>query len=144
MVTKTKGMGELFREVINKDLCALCGACIGDCPYTVFYRGKIRMLDFCNREEGHCYEYCPRTHTDLDAINNKLFGVPFSGAETGIVKDVFMARSTDAKVRSRAQYGGTVTTLLLPIDERAQTVLTAEEWGGKLATMPEDFERRIH
>ena len=113
MVTKTKGMSELFKEVINKDLCALCGACIGDCPYTVFYRGKIRMLDLCTREEGHCYEYCPRTHTDLDAINNKLFGVPFSGAEIGSVKEVFMARSKDAKVRSAAQYGGTVTSLLL-------------------------------
>ena len=113
MVTKTKGMAELFKEVINKDLCALCGACIGDCPYTVFYRGKIRMLDLCTREEGHCYEYCPRTHTDFDAINNKLFGVPFSGAKTGTVKDVFMARSKDAKVRSKAQYGGAVTSLLL-------------------------------
>jgi len=113
MVTKTKGMGELFKEVIDKGLCTLCGACIGDCPYTVFYRGKIRMLDFCNREEGHCYEYCPRTFTGLDAINSKLFGVPFSGAEIGTVKEVFMARSTDAKVRSVAQYGGTVTSLLL-------------------------------
>ncbi len=113
MVTKTKGMGELFKEVINKDLCALCGACIGDCPYTVFYRGKIRMLDLCTREEGHCYGYCPRTRTDLDAINNRLFGVPFSGAEIGTVKEVFMARSKDAKVRSGAQYGGTVTSLLL-------------------------------
>jgi coenzyme F420 hydrogenase subunit beta len=113
MVTKTKGMGELFKEVIDKGLCTLCGACIGDCPYTVFYHGKIRMLDFCNREEGHCYEYCPRTHTDLDEISNKLLGVPFDGAEIGTVKDVFMARSKDAKVRSQAQYGGTVTTLLL-------------------------------
>lgn len=113
MVTKIKGMGELFKEVIDKGLCTLCGACIGDCPYTVFYRGKIRMLDLCNREEGHCYEYCPRTHTDLDSISNKLLGVPFTGAEIGSVKDVFMARSKDAKVRSKAQYGGTVTTLLL-------------------------------
>ncbi|MCX5993096.1 MAG: Coenzyme F420 hydrogenase/dehydrogenase, beta subunit C-terminal domain [Chloroflexi bacterium] len=113
MVTKTKGMGELFKEVIDKGLCTLCGACIGDCPYTVFYRGKIRMLDFCTREEGHCYEYCPRTSTDLDAISNNIFGVPFSGAEIGTVKDVFMARSKDAKVRSGAQYGGTVTSLLL-------------------------------
>jgi len=113
MVTRTKGMGELFKEVINKGLCTLCGACVGDCPYTVFYRGKIRMLDLCTREEGHCYGYCPRTYTDLDAINNKLFGVPFSGAEIGAVKEVFMARSKDVKVRSGAQYGGTVTSLLL-------------------------------
>jgi coenzyme F420 hydrogenase subunit beta len=106
-------MGELFKEVIDKGLCALCGACIGDCPYTVFYRGKIRMLDFCTRGEGRCYEYCPRTHTGLDALSSKLLGVPFSGAEIGTVKDVFMARSKDAKVRAGAQYGGTVTSLLL-------------------------------
>jgi coenzyme F420 hydrogenase subunit beta len=113
MVTKTKGMGELFKEVINKDLCALCGACIGDCPYTVFYRGRIRMLDFCNREEGHCYEYCPRTQTDFDALSNNLLNAPFDGAEIGTIKEIFMSRSKDAKVRANAQYGGTVTTLLL-------------------------------
>ena len=134
MVTKTKGMTELFKEVINRDLCALCGACIGDCPYTVFYRGKIRMLDLCTREEGHCYGYCPRTHTDFDAINNKLFGAPFDGAETGTVKEVFMARSKDAKVRSKAQYGGAVTTLLLLALESGliNAAITTKTGGDKL------------
>jgi coenzyme F420 hydrogenase subunit beta len=112
MVTRTKGVGDLFKEVIDKGLCTVCGACIGDCPYMVFYRGKIRMLDLCNRTEGHCYEYCPRTFTDLDAISNKIQGIPYSGDEIGSVKRVVMARATDSKTRAKAQYGGTVSTLL--------------------------------
>ena len=136
MVTRTKGMAELFKEVINKDLCALCGACIGDCPYTVFYRGKIRMLDLCTREEGHCYGYCPRTHTDFDELNSKMFGAPFSGAEIGSVKEVFMARSKDARVRSAAQYGGTVTSLLLLALEngRIDAAVTTRTGDDKLPT----------
>jgi len=112
MTTKTKGMAELFKEVINRGLCTLCGACIGDCPYTVFYRGKIRMIDFCNREEGHCYEYCPRTPTVLDDISRMIFGIPYCDEELGTVREIMMARTTDKKIRSRGQYGGTVTTLL--------------------------------
>jgi len=112
MVTKTKGMGELFKEVIDQELCTSCGACVGDCPYTVFYKGKIRMLDFCNRAEGHCYEYCPRTFTDMDTISNRILGTPYSGSEMGTVKDIFMARAKDVRVRKKAQYGGTVSTLL--------------------------------
>jgi coenzyme F420 hydrogenase subunit beta len=112
MVTATKGMKELYNEVINSGLCAVCGACVGDCPYSVFYKGKIRMLDYCNRSEGHCYEYCPRTYTDLDAISKKVHGVQYAGDEIGVVKDIFRARSKDKKVLSKAQYGGVVTTLL--------------------------------
>jgi coenzyme F420 hydrogenase subunit beta len=112
MVTKTKGIGDLFKEVIDKGLCTLCGACVGDCPYVVFYRGKIRMLDFCNRTEGHCYEYCPRTFTDLDAISGKIHGTPYTGDELGTVRQVIMARAGDAKTRTKGQYGGTVSALL--------------------------------
>lgn len=112
MVTKTKGIGDLFKEVIDKGLCTVCGACVGDCPYVVFYRGKIRMLDFCNRTEGHCYEYCPRTFTDLDAISDKIHGMPYSGDEIGTVRKVLMARAGDSKTRMKAQYGGTVSALL--------------------------------
>ncbi len=112
MVAKIKGIGDLFKEVIDKGLCTVCGACVGDCPYVVFYRGKIRMLDLCNRTEGHCYEYCPRTFTDLDAISNKIYGAPYAGDEIGTVKKVLMARAGDSKTRAKAQYGGTVSALL--------------------------------
>jgi len=112
MVTKTKGIGDLFKEVIDKGLCTVCGACVGDCPYVVFYRGKIRMLDLCNRTEGHCYEYCPRTFTDLDALSNKMYDAPYAGDEIGTVRQIVMARAGDAKTRTKGQYGGTVSALL--------------------------------
>jgi coenzyme F420 hydrogenase subunit beta len=112
MATKTKGIGDLFKEVIDKGLCTVCGACVGDCPYVVFYRGKIRMLDFCNRTEGHCYEYCPRTFTDMDAISSQMHGTPYKGDEIGTVRQVVMARAGDGNTRRKGQYGGTVSALL--------------------------------
>jgi len=112
MATKTKGIGDLFKEVIDKGLCTVCGACVGDCPYVVFYRGKIRMLDFCNRTEGHCYEYCPRTFTDMDAISSQMHGAPYRGDEIGTVRQVVMARAGDGNTRRKGQYGGTVSALL--------------------------------
>jgi coenzyme F420 hydrogenase subunit beta len=118
MTTNIKGMGELFKEVINAGLCAVCGACVGDCPYTVFYRGRISMTDFCTRTEGHCYEYCPRTHTVLDDISRMVFDAPYADSEIGIYKEILISRAKDKKIKNKGQYGGTVTALLtLALDE---------------------------
>jgi coenzyme F420 hydrogenase subunit beta len=110
--TKVKDHKELFNEVVEAGFCALCGACTGGCPYLVSYKGRIVLLDNCTQSEGQCYEYCPRTHTDMDAISQQLFGVPYSEDELGTTREVLMARSTDTRIKERAQYGGTVTTLL--------------------------------
>ena len=69
-------------------------------------------LDNCTLSEGQCYKYCPRTYTNMDAISQQVFGVPYSEDELGATKEVLIARSTDAQIREKAQYGGTVTTLL--------------------------------
>ena len=112
MLTAIKSVKELLDEVIKPGLCDVCGACVGDCPYMVFYKGKIRLLDLCTRTEGHCYEYCPRTYTDMDAISHTVFGKSYAGNEIGEYREVFIARATDARVRAKAQYGGTVSALL--------------------------------
>lgn len=112
MDIQVKGWKELFHEVIDKGLCTLCGACTGGCPFLVSHRGRIVLLDNCTLSEGQCYKYCPRTYTDMDAISQQVFGVPYSEAELGTAKQVLMARSRDANTRQRAQYGGTVTALL--------------------------------
>jgi coenzyme F420 hydrogenase subunit beta len=120
MVTKDKGCKELIGEVIETGLCTLCGACTGHCPYLDYYKGRIALLDNCTRtDEAQCYEYCPRTHIDMDTISKKIFGTPYTEDEIGSVKDVLMARATDTIVRKYAQYGGTVTALLsLALTER--------------------------
>src|SRR4030042_3171149 len=110
MAIKTKGCQELVTEVIETGLCALCGACTGNCPYLAYHNGRVALLDNCTRtDEAQCYEYCPRTYIDMDAISQKIFGTPYAENEMGTVKEVFMARATDTIVKKKAQYGGTVT-----------------------------------
>lgn len=112
MVSKVKGYKELISEVINQNLCCLCGACVGGCPYLVSYKGRIVKLNDCTLQEGQCYQYCPRTLTDMDALSQHIFGVSYEGDALGTIKKVMMARSTDEAIKAKAQYGGTVTTLL--------------------------------
>jgi len=113
MATKAKGCKELFSEVIETGLCALCGACTGSCPYLVYYKGRMALLDNCTRtDEAQCYEYCPRTYIDMNVISQKIFGTPYDDSEIGTAKEVVTARATDASVREKAQYGGVVTALL--------------------------------
>ena len=109
---EVKGSEQLSEEVVDAGLCTLCGACAGGCPYRVSYKGRIVLLDNCTLSEGQCYQYCPRTYTDMDAISQKIFGVRLSDDEVGIVREIFLARSTDAEIHERGQDGGTVTTLL--------------------------------
>ncbi len=96
-------------------MCTLCGACAGACPYLVTYKGKVIRTDKCILTEGQCYQYCPRTRTDIDAIYQRIFGVPYDEDKlgTGYVRDVFLARSTDKDILKKAQDGGVVTALLL-------------------------------
>jgi coenzyme F420 hydrogenase subunit beta len=112
MNTLAKGAKELFTEVIDKGLCAYCGACTGGCPYLTAYSGRIVLLDNCTLTDGQCYQYCPRTYTDMDAVSQRIFGLPYSGDDIGTTQHVLMARSTNPRIKKRAQYGGTVTTLL--------------------------------
>jgi len=103
---------KLRKEVIDEGLCPFCGGCAGGCPYLAQYKGRIVQLDHCTLSEGDCYQYCPRTYADIDAVSQKIFGVPFSGDGIGIAREVFLARSIDAEVREKAGDGGAVTALL--------------------------------
>ena len=113
MVSTTKGWKNLLTEVIENGLCTLCGACSGFCPYLTYYKGRIVVLDNCDRvSDTQCYEYCPRTFTDLDALSQTVFGSSYTVEPIGQAKKVVIARSGDDQIRARAQYGGVVTTVL--------------------------------
>jgi coenzyme F420 hydrogenase subunit beta len=111
MSPEIMGCQQLRAEVIDRDLCALCGACVGMCPYLVAYKGRVVALDDCNVGRGRCYAFCPRTATDLDLASDAAFGAPYDAGPIGTVKDVLMARAAGDGVRSRGQYGGTVSAL---------------------------------
>lgn len=114
--TVIKAQQRLYNDVIASGLCVLCGACVGQCPYLHVnsLRGSVRLLDPCQLEKGRCYEQCPRTITDMDVLYKGIFGVPYDKNKIGIgiVKDIFLGRSTDREIIKKGQDGGVVTTLL--------------------------------
>jgi len=118
VTTQVKGGLSLRADVIDRGLCANCGACVGMCPYLVAYRGRIVALDDCAVEQGRCYAFCPRTATDLDAASEAVFGASFDDGPIGRVAEVLMARAAREDVRAKAQYGGTVSALVAFAIER--------------------------
>ncbi len=112
MIQEIKGQQQLRADVIDRGLCALCGACSGMCPYLVAHRGHMVALDDCVVERGRCHAFCPRTSTDLDVVSKAAFGAPFDVSAVGRVGQVLMTRATREDVRSKAQYGGTVSALV--------------------------------
>lgn len=128
---KARGQKELREKVLNTGLCTHCGACVNLCPYAVAHRDKVILLDSCDREEGRCYAFCPRTPTDLEALRKKLFDPQDLTPEVGALKGFYLVRSADPEIRSAAQHGGTVTTLVsLALEEgMIDTAVLAD--GGK-------------
>jgi coenzyme F420 hydrogenase subunit beta len=112
MKMEIKGPQDLEKNVMQADLCALCGACLGLCPYLRAYRGKVVLTDSCNLTQGRCYAFCPRTPTDLEALSRQTFGKPYSRDPLGEYRRVVMARSQDKTVLAKAQYGGLASTLV--------------------------------
>jgi coenzyme F420 hydrogenase subunit beta len=69
-------------------------------------------MDSCPVTDSRCAQFCPRTGVDLDLIASHCFGAGYSGEPLGQAREVIIARSKEPGVRERAQYGGTVSTLM--------------------------------
>ena len=108
----SKACLQLEEKVMSRDLCTLCGACVGMCPYIVAYQGRVLVRDECDLSEGRCSAFCPRISLDLNELSRLVFGIPYGWEAMGSVSRIFMARSSDRTVRTRAQDAGTVTSLM--------------------------------
>jgi coenzyme F420 hydrogenase subunit beta len=100
------------------------------CPYLVAHRGRIVALDDCAVDQGRCHAFCPRTATDLDEASDAVFGAPFDAGPIGRVAEVVMARAASGDVRSKTQYGGSVSALVAFAIERGlidSAVLTGSD-----------------
>jgi coenzyme F420 hydrogenase subunit beta len=102
----------LKKEVLEAGLCTGCGACVGLCPYQVIYHDRTVQLHPCDLENGKCYDYCPRTSTDLQKLRNLLFDPADLMPEVGALKGYYFCRATDPELCKDAQHGGTVTALM--------------------------------
>ena len=109
-----KSFDDLYKEVIKKNLCHVCGACIVACPFDVFFvreetlnRYELHELEviasiYNSIEElcehcGFCYYNCPVTSFNLDAVEKKLFG-QVSADALGHFIGAYMARATDKHI----------------------------------------------
>lgn len=108
-----KGLDELQAEVQQADLCTGCGMCVGLCPYIKEMDEKVAMIERCGRSEGRCYRFCPRTATDLDALDEMAFGARRADQILGSFKSLTMVKSEDTAVHSAGQYGGVVSAFLI-------------------------------
>jgi coenzyme F420 hydrogenase subunit beta len=145
------GLQELNRRVLEKGLCAACGACVGRCPYLVKFRGKTVKLDSCTVEQGRCYAYCPMTFFDPEVVSQSVFGQPYDASGLGSVMEVAAARSSSQDIQSVAQGGGTVTSLVMTALEEGfvdAAVLTASGGtdgypAGLVVTDPNEVKRAV-
>ena len=110
---KIKIWGHLFSEIVRKDLCTLCGACVGVCPVTalVIRNEKPSLAARCVGC-GYCYAQCPHTSFDnLSSVYELLFSAP-KDKFLGPVKAVYAARAKDPNILAHCQDGGVATALL--------------------------------
>lgn len=94
------GPAELIAQVFDRDRCAVCGACVGRCPYFVHERGRVVVRDVCTLERGDCLSFCPMAGARGD----------FEG-DLGSYLSIHVARAAKSEFRKKAQYGGVVSCL---------------------------------
>lgn len=111
-MTQVSALDQLYEKVIAKGLCAACGACLGNCPYLVKYKGKTIKLDSCTRSDGRCYAYCPAAYFDPEPISRAIFNEAYDNNGIGNFAEVKASRSTSDEILAVAQGGGTVTSLM--------------------------------
>lgn len=110
------GSNELAEQILKNDLCVVCGACVGLCPYFKVYRGKVAMTFPCDLTQGRCYAHCPRTGVDDDGLfqtlSQKIYGKPHQGTALGEYRRILVSKAGDNMASGSFQNGGTVSALI--------------------------------
>lgn len=115
--------------MVTSGLCTGCAGCVVSCPHDVLgYDDKAGVYKPFHLEEelgpsdcGHgqrgctsCTRACPRFREWETEIDTHLHGRSREAQEqSGISKDIFLARATDPAVHQNGQDGGLVSAILL-------------------------------
>lgn len=106
------GANELLSDVVEKNLCIGCGACVSLCPYYRAHRGRVVMLFGCTQQGGRCFAYCPKVEVNLDEVSDALFSSPYNDAPLGTYRSIQVSRAGDKLGRTNVQSGGTVSAVI--------------------------------
>lgn len=131
-----RGAAELRDKVLEAGLCSACGACAGFCPYIKTFGERVAVIQDCGLCQGVCIRVCPRLDVDYGALRRDIFGESGADPALGTFRAVYFARGRDGEVRSRGQYGGTVTALCRHALEQGLVDSTLAAGGGPAGAAP--------
>ena len=105
----------LYEDVIEKNLCTLCGTCIGVCSVFTLENDKI-VADHsrCNTC-GRCVSVCPGADFSYPKFNEMLFAISNNyiiSEDIGKYTGIYRGWATDEVIRSRGSSGGAVSAVL--------------------------------
>jgi coenzyme F420 hydrogenase subunit beta len=120
---------ELYSEVVTSGLCTGCAGCVVACPHDVLgyddTSGVYRPFHLepelgpggCTHgQKGctSCTRACPRFRGWEGEADTFLFGRErLPEEQSGVAKDIFLARATDPEIHERGQDGGLVSAMLI-------------------------------
>lgn len=105
----------LQQNVLMKELCAGCGACILVCPFACLEYGEsqpklVKKCEICSI----CAKTCPRYEFSPQALERLAFGRERNADEEfGVYRRLAVAQASDDGVRRACQDGGVVSALLI-------------------------------
>lgn len=133
---KCNGAAALRKEVLDRGLCTVCGACVGYCPYIKAFGEQVAVIHDCKICDGVCYRICPRIFTDYESLRHQVFGSSNFDPVLGTYTSIYFARAKDEKIRARGQYGGVVTALSLYAVQQGQIDCALMAGGGPAGAKP--------
>jgi len=104
----------LLENVISKEICSGCGACILVCPFGCFEYAEeqpnlVKKCEIC----GICPKVCPRYDFSQQGLEKLVFERERKPEEEfGVYRRLIVAQASDVNIRQGCQDGGVVSTLL--------------------------------
>ena len=105
----------LQKNVVSKDKCIGCSACVLVCPYNCleYVKRKPNLIGEC-KLCGICARVCPHYDSSLGEVERFMFGRERKDEEEfGIYRRIAVARAKNSEILKVCQDGGVVTALLL-------------------------------
>lgn len=102
------GFAHLKRDVILKELCSMCGACVAVCPRIGLENSNPKLLEY-DPHCGMCYAFCPKTFIPSSEVEEKILG-GVRKDEIGFYRRILSARSKE--MIESSQDGGVATSIL--------------------------------
>lgn len=145
----SKGFEGLKAEIIDRNLCSYCGACVSFCEHLELGPEAPILKEECSldkegvlkcSENGTCYDICPMTETDIEGLEETfLDSKGMRDERLGIYKKLIAG-----KTQIEGQDGGVVTSILVAGVEKGlfDCVIVAERIEGYNAApkIAEDIE----